>query len=30
VVYVENIGAYSLASATTFNGMPMAKVLMTP
>ena len=28
VVYVENIGAYSLASATTFNGMPMAKVLM--
>ena len=27
VVYVENIGAYSLASATTFNGMPMAKVL---
>ena len=30
VVYVENIGAYSLASATTFNGMPMAKVLMIP
>lgn len=30
VVYVENIGAYSLASATTFNGMPMAKVVMTP
>ena len=30
VVYVENIGAYSLASATTFNGMPVAKVLMTP
>ncbi len=30
VVYVENIGAYSLASATTFNGMPMAKVLLTP
>ena len=30
VVYVENIGAYSLASATTFNGMPMAKVLMVP
>ncbi len=30
VIYVENIGAYSLASATTFNGMPMAKVLMVP
>ena len=30
VVYVESIGAYSLASATTFNGMPMAKVLMVP
>ena len=30
VVYVENIGAYSLASATTFNGMPMARVLMVP
>lgn len=30
VVYVENIGAYSLASATTFNGMPLAKVLMVP
>jgi ornithine decarboxylase len=30
VVYVENIGAYSIASATTFNGMPMAKVLMIP
>ena len=30
VVYVENIGAYSLASATTFNGMPMAKVVMVP
>ena len=30
VVYVENIGAYSVASATTFNGMPMAKVVMTP
>ncbi len=29
VVYVENIGAYSLASATSFNGMPMAKVHMT-
>lgn len=30
VVYVENIGAYSLASATNFNGMPPAKVLMVP
>jgi len=30
VVYVENIGAYSLASATTFNGMPIAKTLMVP
>ncbi len=30
VIYVENIGAYSLASATTFNGMPMAQVLMVP
>ncbi|MBM4091595.1 MAG: type III PLP-dependent enzyme [Planctomycetes bacterium] len=30
VVYAENIGAYSLASATTFNGMPTAKVLMVP
>ncbi len=30
LVYVENIGAYSTASATTFNGMPMAKVLMVP
>jgi diaminopimelate decarboxylase len=29
-VYVESIGAYSLASATTFNGMPMARVLMVP
>jgi len=28
LVYVENIGAYSVASATTFNGMPLAKVLM--
>jgi len=30
IVYVENIGAYSLASATTFNGMPLAQVLMVP
>ncbi len=29
LVYAENIGAYSLASATGFNGMPVAKVLMT-
>ena len=29
LVYVENIGAYSIASATTFNGMPLAKVVMT-
>ena len=29
IVYVENIGAYSVASATTFNGMPPAKVVMT-
>lgn len=30
LVYVENIGAYSTASATSFNGMPMAKVVMAP
>ncbi|MBN2584399.1 MAG: type III PLP-dependent enzyme [Planctomycetes bacterium] len=30
VVYVERIGAYSTVSATTFNGMPMAKVVMVP
>jgi ornithine decarboxylase len=30
LVYVENVGAYSLASASNFNGMPAAKVLMTP
>jgi ornithine decarboxylase len=28
LVYVENIGAYSVASATNFNGMPMAKVVV--
>jgi len=28
IVYVERIGAYSTASATTFNGMPLAKVIM--
>lgn len=30
LIYVENIGAYSTASATTFNGMPLAKFVMTP
>ncbi|HOF17614.1 MAG TPA: type III PLP-dependent enzyme [Phycisphaerae bacterium] len=30
VVYVENIGAYSSASATTFNGVPPARVVMVP
>jgi len=30
VVYVENIGAYSSASATHFNGLPPAKIVMTP
>jgi len=30
IVYVERIGAYSTGSATTFNGMPMAKVVMVP
>ena len=30
IVYVENIGAYSSASATTFNGIPSAKVVMVP
>ena len=30
LIYVENIGAYSTASATTFNGMPLAKVVITP
>jgi ornithine decarboxylase len=30
VVYVERIGAYSTGSATTFNGMPLAKVIMVP
>ncbi len=29
IVYVENIGAYSSASATAFNGVPPAKVIMT-
>jgi ornithine decarboxylase len=30
VVYVENIGAYSVASATCFNGLPPAKSIMVP
>lgn len=30
LVYVENIGAYSAASATEFNGMPRARVLLIP
>ena len=30
IVYVERIGAYSTVSATTFNGMPPAKVVMVP
>jgi ornithine decarboxylase len=29
LVYVENIGAYSSASATTFNGLPPAKIIVT-
>ena len=28
LVYVENIGAYSVASATYFNGFPPAKCVM--
>jgi ornithine decarboxylase len=28
IVYVERIGAYSTVSATTFNGMPLAKVVI--
>ncbi len=30
IVYVENIGAYSWATATNFNGLPPAKVLIIP
>ena len=30
VVYVENIGAYSLASATEFNSLPPPKAVMVP
>ncbi len=28
IVYVENVGAYSTASATSFNGIPPAKVVL--
>jgi len=30
IVYVQNIGAYSVASATNFNGLPIAKVVFAP
>ena len=30
LLYAQNIGAYSLASATTFNGIPPAKAVMVP
>jgi ornithine decarboxylase len=30
LVYVENVGAYSLASATNFNGIPPAKAVLVP
>lgn len=30
IVYVENVGAYSSASATTFNGLTPAKVVIMP
>lgn len=30
IIYVENIGAYSTASATNFNGFPRAKTVMVP
>jgi ornithine decarboxylase len=30
LVYAVNIGAYSLASATTFNGIPPAKAILVP
>ena len=30
IVYVDNIGAYSVASATYFNGLPPPKVVMVP
>jgi len=30
IIYVENIGAYSWATATNFNGLPLAKVVIIP
>ena len=30
LIWAKNVGAYSTASATTFNGIPPAKVVMTP
>lgn len=30
IVYVENIGAYSWTTATNFNGLPLAKVVIIP
>ncbi|MEO0206757.1 MAG: type III PLP-dependent enzyme [candidate division WOR-3 bacterium] len=30
IVYIENIGAYSWATATNFNGLPPAKVVIIP
>ena len=30
LLFAQNIGAYSLASATTFNGIPPAKAIMVP
>jgi len=30
IVYVENIGAYSVATGTNFNGLPPATVVMVP
>jgi len=30
LLYVPNVGAYSTASATNFNGLPAAKVIMVP
>ena len=30
IVYIENIGAYSWATATNFNGIPPAKVVIIP
>ena len=30
IVYVENVGAYSTATATNFNGLSLAKIVMVP